>query len=312
MCHDDADLRAVLESGELDGQVDPVRIDAVRDRMMIIASSHPGRRRRYRQAWVTVSVLFGLCGIGLAATETGRAFVRSIFTPVDTHHAVEWDAPDGGTWIQSRDAGPFSPEEEKQTAEEFNEIFEIQQAGGGRLVGLMEGPDYGWGGSEPGYRVAYTLSNGEVETVGGGELTEKQMVNMRVDEIMELREGGAGEVIEHRDLPIGMGLYTIRFTLSDGQSVDLTAWYPPGTQAEREAIFTETRELKIQLHFTVDKAFGYEKYPEQGTWGLLRYTLADGRTVGIIERIPDELVSEDGTQVEMPDVSESGTAAGSP
>jgi hypothetical protein len=300
-----------LESAELDGRVDPARIDAVRDRMMSIASAQPGRTRRYRRVWVTVLALFGLCGIGLAATETGREFVRSIFTPVDRHHAVEWDAPDGGMWMRSRDAGPFSSEEEKQTAEEFNEIFEIKQAGGGRLVGLLESPIYGRRGSELGFRVAYTLSNGEVETVGGGDLTEKQMANMRIDEITQLRESGAGEVIEHRDLPIGLGGYTIRFTLSDGQTVDLTTWYPPGTRAEREAIFAETRELKSRLRFTVDEAFGIEEYPEQGTWGLLRYTLADGRAVGIIERIPDEVVSDDGTQVEMPDGSASAPAPGS-
>lgn len=305
-------MRAVLESAEMDGHVDAARLDAVRDRMMTIGRARPGRSRRYRRVWVTALALCGLCGIGLAATETGRQFVRSIFTPVETHHAVEWEAPDGGTWMRSRDTQAFSPEEEKQTAEEFTEIYQIKQAGGGRLVGLMEGPDYGWRGSEPGYRIAYTLSNGEVKTVGGGQLTEKQAANMRIEEIMQLRDSGAGEAISRRDWPIGLGNYTIRFTLSDGQTVDLTAWYPPGTRQEREAIFAETRDLKTQLRFTVDEAYGIEEYPEQGTWGLLRYTLSDGRAVGIIERIPDEVVSPDGMQVEMPDTAGSLTGPVSP
>lgn len=312
MCHEDTDMRAVLESAEMDSHIDAARIDAVQDRMMTIARARPGRTRRYRRVWLTALALCGLCGIGLAATEAGRQFVYRLVIRVETHHAVEWEAPDGGTWMRSRDTQAFSPDEEKQTAEEFTEIYHIKQAGGGRLVGLMEAPDYGGAGSEPGYRIAYTLSNGEVDTVGGGELTEKQAANMRIEEIRRLRDSGAGEVISRKDWPIGLGHYTIRFTLSDGQTVDLTAWYPPGTRQEREAIFAETRELKAQLRFTVDEAYGIEEYPEQGTWGLLRYTLSDGRTVGIIERIPDEVVSPDGTQVEVPDTAGSVTAPVSP
>jgi hypothetical protein len=297
-------MRAVLESAQMDSQLDPARMDAVRQRMVGIATAQPGRARRYRRVWVPALALFSLCGIGLAATETGRQFVRSIFTPVETFHSVEWEAPDGGTWMRSRNSGEFSPEEEKQTAEQFGEIFQIKQAGGGQLVGLMEGPDYGWRGTEPGYLIAYTLSNGEVDTVGGGQLTEKQAANMRIDEIMQLRDSGAGEIIDYRDLPIGLGHHTIRFTLPDGQTVDLTAWYPPSTRAERDAIFDETRELKDQLRFTVDDAFGYDLHPGHGTWGLLRYALADGRVVGIIEQIPEKVVSPDGTQVEMPEVTD--------
>ena len=88
----------------------------------------------------------------------------------------------------------------------------------------------------------------------------------------------------HSPSPYGLGFYTIRFALPD-RTVDLTTWYPPAPRAERDAIFAETRALKADLLFTVQEASVNPDDPRQGVLGRLRYTLADGRSVGILERV---------------------------
>jgi len=40
--------------------------------------------------------------------------------------------------------------------------------------------------------------------------------------------------------------------------------------------------------------------PEQGVWGILRYTLADGRAVGTFEQLPADVISADGMYVVLP------------
>ena len=130
----------------------------------------------------------------------------------------------------------------------------------------------------------------------------KQAENMRVDEIMRLRDSGAGEVVSFRNHPIGLGRYTIRFALSDGQTVDLEAYYPPGTRQAREAIFAETRRLKAEKRCSVRSA---SAGPDGRVFASLRYKLADGRTVGITEpEIPADWISSDGKFLMTPEMQE--------
>jgi hypothetical protein len=254
---------------------------------------------------VAALVGIGVAGIGLATTETGRSILHWIMTPIQEQQATEWEAPDGTLWLHSTSGRtePYSPEEEEAAAKDFVEYHAIQQAGGGRLVGLIEAP--GFVDDETShtiYRIVYTLTNGETHRVGSGRPTGRQAENMRIDEIMELRDAGLGEIVEEGAFPIGLGRYTIRFTLSDGETIDLQTMFPPSTREEREHIFAEMGRLKAQLHFTVLDPYVYPENPERGVWGLLRYTLADGRTVGATERVPSEAISEDGTHVVLPDL----------
>ncbi len=301
MSTDELGLQEALESAQMNEEPNPAHRQAVHERMLAIAQAGPRRHHRQRGVWMAAVVLVGAGGISLAATQAGRDWVRSIFTPIETHHAVSGTMPDGGSWTRSRNAEPFTPQEQAQAVEEFDEVYRIKHAGGGRLVGLLEGPAIEGVPGGVTYLVAYTLGDGQVTTVGAAELTEQQAANMRIDEIMELRDSGAGEVSAHQETPIGLGNYTVRLTLADGTTVDLTTWYPPGTRRERQAIFAETRQLKDALRFTVDGAFQAAEESATGVWGLLRYELADGRTVGIIEPVPAAIVSEDGTGVVMPD-----------
>jgi hypothetical protein len=278
---------------------DPEHSEAVRRQTLSVArraASHPGYRRI---GLIAAAVVLGVCGIGLAATETGRNLIRRIFTPIEQQHATRWEAPDGTVYSESRNWGePYSGDEEQAAASKFQEIHALQDAGQGKLVGLAERSD------DTGFFVQYELGDGTITQLCQGRPTGEQDENMRIDEIMELRDAGAGEVINEQPFVIGLGRYTIRFTLSDGQTVDLTANYPPGKREEREAIFAETEELRSQLRFTVLNPHVDPKQPEAGVWGILRYELADGRTVGLVQRVPDEAISEDGQFVVLPDLAE--------
>ncbi len=216
---------------------------------------------------------------------------------------LTWRAPKGEVWtqVQTGREGPISPEEQEAVAEKFAEQYDSKQAGDGRLVGLIESPGFA-GISHTIYLIEYTLSTGEKDIVGSGAPTGPQAENMRLDEIMQLRDAGEGEILRHDPLPIGMGKYTLRLTLSDGVIVELETYFPPSTRAEREAIFAEMRTLKAAHRFKVLSAMFDPANALAGVWGLLQYELADGRVVGATEQIPAELVSEDGTQVVMPDV----------
>ena len=137
-------------------------------------------------------------------------------------------------------------------------------------------------------------------------MTDEQAENMRIDEIMELRDAGEGEIISQDEFPkgVGLGRYTIRFTLSDGRTIDLETCYPPSTKQQREAIFAETRELKEKLDFSVRLACSDPSDPLGRVWGILRYKLSDGRTVGVTDTIPPEVISPDGKHVVMPGTEE--------
>ncbi|MBN2561413.1 MAG: hypothetical protein JXQ75_10835 [Phycisphaerae bacterium] len=301
MNENDSDLKDLLDSTEVDATPDPVRAHAVRQRMMSIAGRARTRRPRIRTGPVAALVVIGAAGIGLAATETGRSILRWIVIPIQKGQVIKWEAPDGGVWAfsESDRSEPYSVEEEEAAAKEFAEYNAIQQAGGGRVTGLIEGPGFSDGEtSHTTYQILYTLSSGETREVGGSRPTGKQAENMRIDEIMRLRDAGAGEIVEERPFPIGLGSYVIRFTLSDGETIDLRTGFPPSTREERARIFAEMRKLKEQLRFTVLNP----RADAWGVWGLLRYRLADGRVVGATERVPPEAISEDGTHVVLPDL----------
>lgn len=298
----ESELEKVLTSIEMDARPDLHRVQAVRERMMDIArrgAAHPRRGRNWAGALL---VVIGVSGLALAATKTGRSFVQWVFTPVEQGRSTQWQAPSGEVWTRSESgrSEPFSPEEKEDVARQFAENFASKQAGEGRLVGLIENPGF-MGTSYTIYLIEYTQSNGAKNIVGSGRPVGLQAENLRIDEIMQLRDAGAGQVIEHYPFPIGMGKYAIRLTLSDGATVDLQSFFPPGTLDERERIFEEMRELKASLRFTVLNAFVDSANPMMGVWGILRYELADGRMVGASEQLPTEVISEDGTQVIMPD-----------
>jgi hypothetical protein len=261
-----------------------------------------------RTTGIVAAALLAVTAIGVGATETGRDFLRHLFVPVEVvHSSAQWQAPDGSVWGESTTGRetPYSPEEQEAVVRQFSEIYELQEAGEGRLVALLEGPGYTDDMlMHTVYCVEYTLHDGQTRQIGMGEPAGRQAENLRIAEIKQLRDAGAGEVVEHRDGPFGLGHYTIRFTLSDGATVDVKAYYPPSTLAEREAIFRELRELRSRLCFEVISANGDASAPPGQVWGRLRYMLADGRTVGTIERIPPEVVSEDGRFVIMPGAEE--------
>jgi len=262
------------------------------------------RVRWVRTASVAAVAMLGGLGVGLAATQTGRDWIRSLFVPVEETHVAEWTSPDGGTWTRERHGvGPFSAEEKQALADTYAEVYRIKQAGGGRLVGLIENPSP-FGGAMTTYLIEYTLSNGGALRIGSGRPQGKQAKNMRIDEIERLRDAGAGQIIRQEPSEMGMGNYLIRFTLSDGQTVDLHALYPPSTREERERMFAEMRDLRVQRHFEVLRAWRAVEEPKWGVFGILRYTLSDGRVVGTTELIPPDLVSDDGRFVVLPETGE--------
>ncbi|MHC4441395.1 MAG: hypothetical protein ACYTF1_07195 [Planctomycetota bacterium] len=270
---------------------------------------------RHRTALMVASLFIGVSTVGLAATETGRNFIRWIFTPIKTSYEVEYRVKTESTekdnngnnlhevtiYTQWRTEGPYTSKESEAAIDGFIESEEIKKAGGGRLLALFENPDQD-GNYHISYFIEYTLSNGEIRKMSSSRPTGKQAKNMRIDEILQLRDSGAGEIISQSEYYKGLGLYTIRFSLPDSQTVDLETWYPPSTREEREAIFAETRSLKEQKRFSVHKAIAR---PDGQVFGVLHYKLADGRKVGIVEHeIPSDLVSSDGKYIVMPKTQE--------
>lgn len=274
------------------------------------ALQDPSRRRTWRfvmrrmiipskmAAAVLVVAVVLLSAITMAATQAGRDFVRWVFTSVTpqygfTHEATVKTPGSTSTWGGSRTDRPWTAQEIADLKVEHAEMDQIQQAGGGRWVGLIEGPDCTT------FLIEYSLSDGSTQTAAHGVLSPKQKANMRAEEILALRDAGAGEIISEWPGSLGLGNYKIRFTLSDGKTVDLKTYYPPGPRLDRETIFAETRELKKQLRFAVERPRGSES--SGGVWGILHYALADGRTVGITERVPKEALTPDGKHVAVPE-----------
>ncbi len=301
MC--DRELNELLTSTELNAPVDASRVEELRTWTLEAGRRAMDRPHRGRNALVATLAVVAISGVALAGTEAGRDFVRWVFTPVEEAQSVTWRAPKGERWtqVQTGREEAITPEEQEAVAKEFAEHYDSKQAGGGRLVGLIESPGFAGIGHTV-YLIEYTLSTGEKSIVGSGAPTGVQAENMRLDEIMQLRDAGEGEIVQQKPFPIGMGKYTLRFTLSDGVIVELETFFPPGTRAEREGIFAEMRTLKAAHRFTVLSAMFDPANAVAGVWGTLQYELADGRAVGATEQIPAELISDDGTQVIMPDV----------
>jgi hypothetical protein len=293
----DESFQEALQSAEMRIDPDPAHVGAVRERMAALARKGTGNRRIAKRAWIVGLLLGGVCAVGLGATQTGRNFLRWIFTPVLPRHEITVTTPDGTIWAQGGSLEPYSPEEQQAAADQFAEIAELQQLGLGELVGFMEGPD------ETVYSIRYRLKDGTSTKVATGVLTALQAFMMRIDEIQRLRDAGAGDVIVESRSPLGLGFYIIRFTLPD-RTIDLQTWYPPSTREQRDAIFAETRELKADLLFSVEQASVNVENPEEGVVGLLRYTLFDGRTIGIVERVPPEVITADGAYVVVPGTGE--------
>lgn len=333
MTDQDRNIEAWLASAEMTAKPNPVRMLTVQNRVLAIARGSRVRRRVRRAAGWGVLLLAGAATAGFAGTETGRSLFRRIVTPVWTSQVVMYSpepdqdasGPSGsqagmtgdggdsqpcdsqqvggaqgkvimGITIVSRtdgDTPPVPPEQAADMQAEMAEVLRIQQSGGGRVIGLMEGVTLDGDHPDTSFRVEYTLNSGKTVPVGG-DVTRLQRRNMRIDEILKLRDSGAGQIVSSQPSSLGLGRYTIRFTLSDGTDVDLETYYPPGTREEREQIYTETRELKAAGQFTVEQA---HSDPQGEAWGRLRYKLADGRTVGITEQVPSDVITADGKQV---------------
>jgi hypothetical protein len=217
---------------------------------------------------------------------------------IEPHYVVRVSPGDGSVWSQGRSGVPFTVEEADAAKLQLEEVAAIKQSGGGRLTALLEGPGLPHlRGSERmhiTYVIEYTLARGTKTSVGDGAPSPAQRANMRLDEILRLRDDGAGELLSKRESSIGLGRFTLRFTLSDGQTIDVDTNYPPGTRTEREAIFDEIAELRQARQFTVLMA---SRLPEGEVYGELRYTLADGRTVGIVSEVPPDVISADGNYI---------------
>ncbi len=290
----DAKLKAVIESGGIETEPDPVRMGAVRERMLHISRMPAARITRPRTIVATIAVVVTLCIVGVAATEAGRKILRWIYTPVmqtaTTTFETGLDANGNRdvVGIVTTDARTFSDQEMERMKRRLTETHQIKQAGGGRLTGLIEIP------GPTAYVIEYRLSDGTCQSMSSGRPSGLQAKNMRIDEIDQLRDAGQGQLIASEDFPIGLGRFNIRFTLSDGKTVDLVTNYPPGTRQERETIFAETRTLKRECQFKVDNA---SRDSHGRVHGLLQYKLADGRVVGITEDLPEGVISPDGKGV---------------
>lgn len=306
MSVENRDMEELLAGASLNIEPDGQHMQAVHARAMGLAGSARPRRHVGRSVGIGAVLLVGAATAGLAGTQAGRNWVRQIVTPVYKTEVVTVScppdpaAPSGHavTMSVSRtstggDAQPFTPEEKAAINAEMTEVRQISRAGGGRLTGLLESVASKRDGVYTVFMVEYTLAGGKKITLGSPK-PERPLNGVNVDELLQLRDSGAGELISSKPFPIGLGLYIIRFTLSNGTSIDLQTYYPPGARAEREAIVAETRQLKAAGRFTVDDA---NSQPDGGVWGTLRYTLADGRQVGITEQVPSEALAPDGKSV---------------
>ncbi len=304
MYEEDTGLGRVLESAALPAAPSAARAQAVHERMRELTRTPVRRQRRWPAVVASGLLVIGAGTFGVAGTETGRALVRYLFTKIEPAHGVTGTQPDGSSWSVVRHgpgAEPFSPAEAQAVTAQMDEIAATKQAGGGRLAQVIESPGHP---SIPGaerifttYVIEYTLADGQTTSIGDNAPSPAQRANMRLDEIMRLHDAGAGEIVFQAPFPMGTGRYTIRFTSSDGQTVDVGTYYPPAPRAEREALFAELRQLKQDRRFVVLNA---SRDPEGRVSGMLRYTLSDGRSVGIAEEVPANVITPDGKYIAAP------------
>jgi hypothetical protein len=301
-----------IAAAERTAAPNPDRMNEVRRKTLQLARTPVPARRGLRIAASLLLALTGLSAVGLAATDTGRQLIRRIFTPIAEDQVMVWHAPSEekpdetaagtthGAFTYSQGSNrpePYTAKEHANFESAMAEIHAIAQRGGGRLIGLIEAPDFDGSATQRTiFQIEYTLSNGRTRQIGG-DPQPAQRDALRIDEILALRDAGQGELISEQPFDVGLGRYVIRFTLADGSTIDLDTCYPPGTRAEREAIFAETRRLEEAGAFEVLHA---TKTPDGRVFGLLRYHLADGRTVGITEYVPPEFVTDDGAHVAVP------------
>jgi hypothetical protein len=292
------ELGHVLESAALPAGPSPERAQAVHQRVRELLRASGRRPRRWPIAVAAGVCVVGAAALGAAGTQAGRDMLRRMFTKIEPLHMVSVTPDESSQLSLARSGAPFTQEEADAAKAQLEEVAAIKKSGGGRLTGILEGPGLPQlRGSERmriTYLIEYTLGSGTKISVGDGGPNPAQRENMRLDEIERLRDGGAGETLSEKEFPIGLGLFTLRFTLSDGQTVDISTNYPPGTRAEREAIFDEVAQLKQARQFTVLTA---ERLPNGQVYGTLRYTLADGRTVGIVGEVPPDVISADGDYI---------------
>jgi hypothetical protein len=182
----------------------------------------------------------------------------------------------------------------------MNEFSALREAGYGYLIAMNEEPGSAGQPYMTTYSMEYTLSAGDTIRAEENDFDSARAAcaqTLPLDEIARLRDAGAGTIVAREESPFGLGDFTIRFTLSDGRALNVQTHYPPGTRAERDAIFAETRRLKSELRFAV---LDPRSTPSGRVFAVLRYTLADGRVVGVVENVPAEALSADRSEVLLP------------
>jgi len=303
MHREDDELQSILEPARMSTESNADHMQAVRQRMLHQARASLAHPHRAAVRWtVGLLAVVAVSAGGLAATRAGRDFIRRVFTPVETSYSFQGEvqSKDGNyeLWSAGRSGfgvGPYTSQEGERLRARWAEMRAIGQEGGGRLTGLIESTQQDGTGYSVIYLIDYALSDGSVEQAGSGRLTSKQARNMRIDEILKFRDAGAGEVIDARASDLGLGRFLIRFTLSDGSMVDLTTQYPPGTRTQREAIFAEALELRRRRDFAV--LLPHRDATTGTVTGVMKFTLADGRTVGLVGSVPTDMLTPDGKHV---------------
>lgn len=311
MLNCDDDLLKNLEVAEMKTQQSEDRVRAIRDEMMSRAQAPRSPRRPARTIGVAVLLMCVTCGAVLAGTAKGRSLISQMLLPARESKSFTMESPDGVdvtfTALNELPAG----EEGERISEIVSDMEQIKKAGGGHLVGLLESFNED-GSIRRTLQVEYFPSFG----VGGpmGEtvesLSQKQRDNMRIGELLKLHDAGEGELVKTRPFQRGGGsFYYIRYTFADGGHQVVQTWLPPGSRADREAIFAETRALKKMQLFSVSNPY-LSPSEEPGREGEMvleadfTYKLSSGEEVTIFEKVPAELISADGKHVLMPGAEE--------
>jgi hypothetical protein len=302
MHEDDSDIRAALRSAEINIAPNGARMASARERMF----QTPGgtsRTTMRRVGQIAAVLIIGCCGIVFAGTETGRALIRRLI-PIAKTDSVRWQAPNGTVHSLSRVSGEaFSEAERTVIVDHMKEREALRQAGEGTLMGLIERRAENGCGVATLYDVAYAYSDNTMSNVCQDTLSDAQAERMRIAEILWLRDEGAGQIVSHREYPLGLGRYSIAYELSDGQTVTLTTYFPPAPRKEREAIMAETLRLRNEglFHVANPRAVAGD---EVLIYAKIRYELADGRIVWLTEQVPPQYISEDGQYVVLPNSEE--------
>jgi len=235
-----------------------------------VISKHPLRSRprpilrTLKWAAVLLLVVVGT----MAATESGRRQLAKLAAVLSETYNVSWDSPSG----QFYGAVSDEPFDREAWIEYFAEVDKLKNQGRGRLVGVLETPDFLI------YLVEYTLASGKTVRVGGNTVSEAQKEAMHLDEIELLRREGKGRLISQEEGRKGLGSFMIEYELRNGERVTLETWYPPGPQSKRDRIFEELRKLR---NLGAGKIMELRSSESGRLSGLVRYTLSDGRKVNL-------------------------------